>query len=75
MDLLLPMVHCGGMFFSAYCQEAGTKVLLGPGNFVDLNDGPMGFELHYTCHCGRAGIVCPKLGTGACTDLTDTATA
>jgi hypothetical protein len=48
------------MFFSAYCQEAGRNVLLGPDNFVDLCDGPAGFEVHYRCHCGRAGLLYPK---------------
>lgn len=45
------------MFFSAYCQEAGREVLLGPDNFVDLLAGTGGFELHYRCHCGRSGVL------------------
>jgi hypothetical protein len=48
------------MFFSAYCREAGTEVLLGPDNFVDLEDGPFGVELHYRCHCGERGVLYPK---------------
>ena len=48
------------MFFSAYCQDAGRNVLLGPDNFVDLRDGPSGFELHYRCHCGRSAVLYPK---------------
>ena len=60
MDLMVFSVDSGGMFFSAYCQESGTNVLLGPDNFVDLLDGPSGFELHYRCHCGRDGVLYPK---------------
>jgi hypothetical protein len=48
------------MYFSAYCEEAGADVLLGSGNFVALVDGPDGAELHYRCHCGRAGVIYPK---------------
>jgi hypothetical protein len=55
------------MYFSAFCEQAGTEVLLGPDNFVDLIDGPAGFELHYRCHCGWAGTVWPKSGAaGQC---------
>lgn len=46
--------------FSAYCEEVGTEVLLGPDNYTDLIDGPSGMELHYRCHCGRPGVIYPK---------------
>jgi hypothetical protein len=55
------------MFFSAFCADAGREVLLGPDNFVDLGDGPHGFELHYRCHCGRPGVFYPRsAATGRC---------
>jgi hypothetical protein len=49
------------MFFSSFCDEAGKEVLLGPDRFMDLQDGPHGFELHYRCYCGRPGVVFPKV--------------
>ncbi len=60
MDLNLHPRHIEDMLFSGFCQTIGREVLLGPDNFSDLCDGPSGFELHYTCHCGRAGVVFPK---------------
>ncbi len=55
------------MFFSAFCQQAGKEVLLGPDNFVDLQHGADGFELHFSCHCGRLGVVRPGSGAvGVC---------
>lgn len=48
------------MFFSAICEETGKEVLLSSENFVDLLDGPFGFELHYRCHCGQPGVVYPQ---------------
>ena len=60
MDYMLKSLEGGGMYFSAYCEEAGANVLLGSGNFVALVDGPFGAELHYRCHCGEAGVVYPK---------------
>jgi hypothetical protein len=65
MDLSAGAVEGGSMFFSAYCAEAGTDVLLGPDNVVDLSHGPFGFELHYRCHCGQAGVVYPQLDRDA----------
>lgn len=50
------------MYFSAYCDEAGTEVLLGSGNFVALAEDPLGPALHYICHCGRPGVTYPKAG-------------
>jgi hypothetical protein len=67
MDLTVGGVHTGVMFFSAVCSETGREVLLGPANFVDLRDGPLGFELEYSCYCGRRGITYPRTGTlGRC---------
>jgi hypothetical protein len=60
MDFMLESLDGGGMYFTAYCEEAGANVLLGAGNFVALLDGPLGTELHYRCHCGQAGVVYPK---------------
>jgi hypothetical protein len=65
MDLRAAAVEGRKMFFSAYCAEAGTQVLLGPDNVVDLSHGPFGFELHYRCHCGEAGVVYPRLDRDA----------
>lgn len=47
--------------FSAFCDQVRKEVLLGPDNFVDLLDGPLGPELHFRCHCGRPGVIYPKL--------------
>lgn len=67
MDLMLTRVQSGGMYFSGFCGVAGKDVLLGPGNLVDLRDGPNGFEIHYRCHCARPGVVFPKLeSVGRC---------
>lgn len=60
MDLMLGAVHRGVMFFSGLCEDTGGQVLLGPANFVDLSDGPLGLELHYSCYCGRMGVFYPK---------------
>ena len=60
MDLTVAGVHIGGMFFSSFCDQAGREMLFGPDDYVDLRDGPHGFELHYRCHCGRPGVVFPK---------------
>jgi hypothetical protein len=60
MDFNIERRESIGMFFSAYCQETGTEVLLGPDNFVDLADGPLGVELHYRCYCGEVGVLYPK---------------
>ena len=49
------------MFFSAYCDEAGADVLLGPDNVLDLRHGALGPELHYRCHCGQVGVIYPRL--------------
>jgi hypothetical protein len=65
MDYIVCTVQGGGMFFSAYCDQAGAEVLLGPDNVTDLRDGPLGLELHYRCHCGHEGVVYPKLGSVA----------
>ncbi|HWE55928.1 MAG TPA: hypothetical protein VG435_10465 [Acidimicrobiales bacterium] len=65
MDLMVLREQSGDMFFSAYCQEVGKEVLLGPDNFVDLVTGPDGFELHYRCHCGRSGVVHPQASAPA----------
>jgi len=55
------------MMFSAFCEEIGKEVLLGPDNFADLLDGPLGLELHYLCHCGSPGVIYPKAGVaGRC---------
>ena len=62
MDYTIRRGHSGLMYYSAFCEQAGTDVLLGPDNFLDLVDGPSGFELHYRCHCGRPGTVRPKSG-------------
>jgi hypothetical protein len=67
MDFTNVWVHAGAMFFSAFCEETAAPVLLTPDDFVDLRDGPLGFELHYRCHCGRPGVVFPKSGaSGRC---------
>ncbi len=67
MDWMLVLDQCGVMIFSAFCHQVGKEVLLGPDNFVDLRDGPKGFELHFNCHCGRRGVVYPSTGNlGAC---------
>lgn len=67
MDLTVGWVHSGSMFFSAMCADTGREVLLGPGNFVDLRDGPRGFELEYACYCGRRGVAYPRTGAiGTC---------
>lgn len=66
MDFIVNRVHSGPMIFSSFCREAGTEVLLDSDSFIDLRDGPLGFELHYNCYCGRTGILYPKLGTGSC---------
>ena len=60
MDLMVLRVHRGVMFFSGFCEDVGSEVLLGPANFVDLRDGPQGLELHYDCYCGRRGVFHPK---------------
>ena len=60
MDSMVAGSQSGSMFLSGYCEEAGTEVLLGPANFLDLVDGPLGFEVHYRCHCGRGGVAYPK---------------
>jgi hypothetical protein len=60
MDFRLEEVEGGTMFFSAYCEEAGAEVLLGPDNVLDLGDGPFGMELRYRCYCGQVGVVYPK---------------
>lgn len=62
MDFTTNSSEGGGMYFSAYCDEAGTEVLLGSGNFVALAEGPLGPALHYICHCGRPGVTYPKAG-------------
>jgi hypothetical protein len=51
-----------GMFFSAYCADAGAEVLLGPDNVLELGHGPCGFELHYRCYCGETGVLYPQRG-------------
>ena len=67
MDLTVIRDHSGVMFFSAMCRETGREVLLGPANFLDLRDGPDGFELEYRCYCGRRGVAFPQSGAvGAC---------
>jgi hypothetical protein len=60
MDFTLGSLEGGGMYFSAYCEQAGADILLGSGNFVALVDGPHGTELHYRCHCGQTGVIYPK---------------
>ncbi len=59
MDWTLSKDQAEVMIFSAFCQEAGKEVLLGPDNFLDLRHGTEGFELHFSCHCGRSGVVRP----------------
>ena len=67
MDLTVRGDHCGGMFYAAFCQQAGARVLLGADRFVDLGEGPAGFELRYRCYCGRLGVIHPKSGgAGGC---------
>lgn len=67
MDLTLRKVQIGGMHFSGFCGVVGKEVLLGPANLTDLRKGPNGFELHYSCHCGRSGVVYPDLeAVGRC---------
>ncbi len=67
MDWTLVRGQSEGMIFSAFCQEAGKEVLLGPDNFVDLRHGAEGFELQFSCHCGRLGVVRPaRSGLAAC---------
>jgi hypothetical protein len=61
MDFRLWGGEIASMFFSAYCHDAGTEVLLGPDNVLDLGYGPFGPELRYRCHCGRDGVIYPKL--------------
>jgi hypothetical protein len=65
MDLSLAEVEGEGMFFAAYCSDAGADVLLGPDNVVDLRYGAFGPELHYRCHCGQPGVVYPRLHRNA----------
>jgi hypothetical protein len=66
---MLNRVQIGGMYFSGFCSVAGREVLLGPANLVDLRKGANGFELHYSCHCGRSGVVFPGLeAVGRCGD-------
>jgi hypothetical protein len=60
MDFRLWGVEGSGMFFSAYCDEAGAEVLLGPDNVLDLGYGQCGMELHYRCYCGQTGVIYPK---------------
>lgn len=60
MDFTLGRVQSEVMFFSAFCQEARKDVLLGPERVADLRHGPLGFELHYSCYCGRLGVVYPN---------------
>ncbi|HEY3811346.1 MAG TPA: hypothetical protein VGL49_07920 [Acidimicrobiales bacterium] len=48
------------MFFSAFCDQAGAEVLLGPDNVVDLDYGSWGLELRYRCHCGQVGVIYPQ---------------
>jgi hypothetical protein len=60
MDFKLGASEGGGMFFSAYCDQAGAEVLLGPDNVIDLTYGSLGPELHYRCHCGQSGVVYPR---------------
>jgi hypothetical protein len=60
MDLMTAEGESEGMFFSAYCPEAGADVLLGPDNVVDLAHGPCGLELHYRCYCGETGVLYPQ---------------
>jgi hypothetical protein len=64
---MLAGYQSGHMYFSGICSVAGKEVLLGPANLVDMTEGPHGFEIHYRCHCGRAGVVFPKVETvGRC---------
>lgn len=65
MDFMVDLYQAEGMFFSAYCDQVGTEVLLGPDNVLDVSDGPLGLELHYRCHCGDTGVVYPKLSRAA----------
>ena len=60
MDFTTGGCQGGVMMYSAFCEQAGREVLLGPDNFVDLLDGPLGPELHYRCHCGRLDVIYPK---------------
>jgi hypothetical protein len=60
MDLMIVSVHSDGMFFAAYCHEAGTDVLLSLDNFISLRHGPTGPKVHYRCHCGQAAVYYPK---------------
>jgi hypothetical protein len=53
------------MFFSAFCEDVGKEVLLSSDNFLDLIHGPLGFEVHYRCHCGATGVVYPQSGITA----------
>jgi hypothetical protein len=62
MDLTARTGESVGMFFSAYCSDAGAEVLLGPDNVLDVGHGPFGLELHYRCYCGQAGVLYPRLG-------------
>jgi hypothetical protein len=62
MDLITLTGESGGMFFSAYCAEAGTEVLFGADNVTDLRHGPHGLELHYRCYCGESGVLYPQQG-------------
>ena len=67
MDLTLAWVQIGVMYFSGFCSAVGKEVLLWSANLVDLRDGPDGFELHYSCHCGQPGVVYPGIAAiGRC---------
>jgi hypothetical protein len=60
MDLMAQRGESEGMFFSAYCCDAGAEVLLGPDNVLDVGHGPLGLELHYRCYCGETGVLYPQ---------------
>jgi hypothetical protein len=49
------------MIFSAFCDQAGAEVLLGPDNVTEVTSGPWGLELRYRCHCGQLGVIYPQL--------------
>jgi hypothetical protein len=63
MDYTMGMSQAETMYFSAFCSQLGRPVLLGDSNVVGVDDGPMGPELHYQCHCGEPGVIYPKLPT------------
>jgi hypothetical protein len=53
------------MFFSAYCCDAGTEVLFGVDNVLDVGYGSFGLELHYRCYCGHTGVIYPQISRTA----------